>query len=165
MVEKPPVESFFTMTIRQIVRILKKFQPQDVWEARHAGLKLRYVAEGCSREVYRVHNTNVVLKFPKPDIDKGALRHAREEMAGFRSLRYSHLRKYLPKIYHFNELTGVIAVKKYKRGWAYHAPDVEKLRSRLQEFFGLEEDNTDYSGDNFGRDCYGNLKILDLGIN
>ena len=162
------------MTVRAVVKILRKHKPKTADQAVAAGIPLKFFGEGCSRQVFRVLGLKMVVKFPMASTDpKGNtvsynLRHARQEIRSFRRIRKmksgAHIRKHLPEVYYEDARRGVIAMKQYRRHIYsdYESLKVECLNNYLQVFF-RRTDSADYGGDNFGIES-GVLKILDLGI-
>ena len=162
------------MTVRAVVKILRKHTPKTAEQAIAAGIPLKYFDEGCSRQVFRVSGLKMVVKFPMACTDpKGNtasynLRHARQEIRGFRRIRKlksgAHIKKHLPEIYYEDARRGVIAMKMYRRHTYrdYESPKAECLSNYLSIFFCCGENN-DYGGNNFGIEN-SVMKILDLGI-
>jgi hypothetical protein len=98
-----------------ITKLLKKFKPATTIEfARLTGYTLDELGEGEFRLVYRIHGTNLVLKFPKAP---AYIEHSRVEAQRCYDIMHQKkwylLRRYVPKVYHYEPRTGVILMKYY----------------------------------------------------
>jgi hypothetical protein len=171
----PVLWYYYFVTVRAVVKILRKHKPKTADQAIAAGIPLKFFGEGCSRQVFRVSGLKMVVKFPMACTDpKGNntasynLRHAQQEIRAFRRIRKmksgAHIRKHLPEVYYEDARRGVIAMKQYRRHSCmdFESLKAECLNNYLRIFFCVDEVN-DYGGDNFGIEN-GVLKILDLGI-
>jgi tRNA A-37 threonylcarbamoyl transferase component Bud32 len=78
------------------------------------GLKLIHVGSGAFRSVYRIKNTNLVIKFP--DLYEYGEDHSRDEVRTIKKLyKYKVLRSYLPKIFYFDHRSSVIVMEYYDK--------------------------------------------------
>ena len=159
------------MTPRELVRKLKKIRPKTAKDMRRAGFHLRYLNEGCFRQVYKIVGTSAVIKFP--NLTSGNLEstkeHIKQESRGFQKIRKQKrglsLRPYLPVIYYKDLEAGVTAMKYYQSYRRSDPKERAKLTDFLMTFFHYEsEDRHDYGYGNFGMTPEGRVKILDLGM-
>lgn len=117
--------------INKVIRKIKKFpyEPDDYnYEPIHMldhCLKywcksLSYIGDGSFRKVYRIDNLPLVIKFPIGDDDtlEVCIEHSQNEMDAVNRIKtdksLAKLKKYLPKIYYYDEPNGIILMHEYK---------------------------------------------------
>ena len=104
------------MNTRTAIRRIQKFKPTTPAEFKKAGVPLgRLVGAGVFREVVRVKDCDLVVKFP---LDDGGYRdgkiHTTVELRKLKKLaQYPWMRKYLPKVYYHDPKSGVLVMKFY----------------------------------------------------
>jgi pyruvate/2-oxoacid:ferredoxin oxidoreductase alpha subunit len=112
-----------SLTIRQVVNRLRKYNPVDVHEAmRCIKLPFQFIGEGSFRTVYSIGDLPIVIKFPTGEdgetIEEN-IEHSANEMDAinqvFERKECSHIRPYVPIMYYYNKNTGVILSRKYKQ--------------------------------------------------
>lgn len=169
-----------SMSLCAIKRLLRNYRPHTPAEARKIGIRMRFVGEGCFREAYIVEN-EYILKFPISRGDaadwEANAQHSRDEMDALRQAkddsRLKWMRKHLPTVYYFDEETGVILLKRYRRSkWpSKYRFDVDRINMLYTQTTGCSEDDIDISSpysdnvactyDSKGRPI---VKIVDLGL-
>lgn len=96
------------------MKLIRENRPENLLTASNLGLKLIHVGSGAFRAVYRIKDTNLVIKFPDP-YENGEY-HSREENRMIEKLyQYKVLRSYLPKIFYFERKSGVIVMEYYDK--------------------------------------------------
>lgn len=155
------------MTQARALRLIKKHRPTSLAGARELGLRLVHLGSGVFRNVYRIKNTDLVIKFI---VEYGDEYHARAEIRNYEKLKTSRaLRACLPKLFYFDEKSGTSV-------WEFYPERInqEALRGRLCALVGklaseLTGANfTDVHTDNIRAissvtSCYPRLKFIDLG--
>ena len=167
------------MKVKDIVAMFKKHNPLTVRQVeKHAGMKLEELGSGEFRKAFRIVGTDLVVKFPLATDD---IEHSRVEYQRchdiMRQPKWYLLRKYIPKVYHFNPNTGVLIMH-------YYEPVIEATPKIMRDItwiqklvdmvcrdngivgFGEEELNwvTDIGLDNLGVTPDGNYKFIDMGF-
>src|SRR5271163_277737 len=105
--------------IISLLRDLKIINSVDF--KRKTGLKLKKLGEGLDRIVYRVEDSNLVVKFCRFEKDRlNRIGQSYAEYASWKTImrskkKYKSLQKYMPEIYYFNATTGVTLVKMYSK--------------------------------------------------
>lgn len=74
---------------------------------------MKKLGSGAFRTVYQIGGLNLVVKFPMPGTDFVVNKiHSRTELARIKRFRrYTWMRKYLPKVYYSNPVTGVSIIE------------------------------------------------------
>jgi len=105
------------MTQSRALRLIKINRPENLLEASNLGLKLVHIGSGSYRKVYRVKDTDLVIKFPEAeDWSCDGKQHSKAEAARIKKLyKYKSLRPHLPKIYFHDPKSGVLVTKYYER--------------------------------------------------
>lgn len=155
-------------TIRSVVKTfhtIKPRTPQDTLQ--ECGVSLRYLSSGCFRDVYRVDDLPVVVKYPRGDDAADNIQHAGDEWHGMRRIvanrkRFTLLVDYMPHLYYFDAATGVTLMHEYKP-----LPPRHHLWSEIQKIDDCVSTTLHRSWDNhvanLGLDDKGHLVIVDLG--
>jgi len=134
----------------------------------------RVLAKGKYRIVYDAPSLGAVVKVPKdytpqPGDEKWAdpLEHARKEIATLNEIHmnpaFLHLRRYTPHVFFSNPETGIIVMRRYRRGkpTRKHAAE-ERVISRMFRDT-LRMFTADYGLQNLMRDEAGNAVLVDFG--
>jgi hypothetical protein len=173
------------MRVKEIISLIKGIQPVSgdelAWWCLEWGLEVKRAGRGGFREVYRIVEADLVVKFPRSSTDNSRLSkyigHSRVEYQRCYDIKHQYkwylLRRYVPKIYHYNPDTGVIIMHYYER--VGETPKVlrdikwiKKLLDLVCTHNGLNKDNLNWSDDieinNIGQDKNGNYKFLDMGF-
>jgi hypothetical protein len=163
------------MREKEIISLIKGIQPVSVdarWD-----FEVKLVGAGEFRKVYRIVGTDLVVKFPRITRSSKNIGHSRVEYKRCYDIRHQSkwylLRRYVPKIYHYNPDTGVIIMHYYER--VGETPKalrdikwMQKLLDLVCTHNGLNKDNLNWSEDieinNIGQDKNGNYKFLDMGF-
>lgn len=107
-------------SIRKAILLIEKHHPSTPTEFKKIGLHLKFVGAGAFREVCRIKDCDLVVKFPlneakgKKDYRAGKL-HSTNEVKRIKALSaYSELRPHLPKVHYHNRKTGVLVMQYYE---------------------------------------------------
>lgn len=166
--------------IKDVVNVVKHTKPRTAAQFSIAtGLALEYLGCGMYRKVYRILNSNLVIKFAGRS--RECRKHSKTEANRIYEImhrkKWRLLRRYMPKLYYFDFETGVTIMK-------YYVPtDYEDHRVRedtkwiqmlieavcsFNHLEGHEEGSIDWYSDiagvNLGTDKDGNYKFLDMGL-
>src|ERR1700688_2699481 len=96
--KKKPKPRKVKMTQTRALKLIREHRPENLLTASNLGLKLIHVGTGAFRAVYRVKDTNLVIKFPDGENDYDA--HSAFEIKNLQKLyQCKALRRHLPKIY------------------------------------------------------------------
>jgi hypothetical protein len=153
------------MTIKKLVRLLRKNRPQTIKEVRRLGIRARFFDEGCFRKVYRVRGLPLVLKIADTD----AQYHTRAEIRVLRKIltwtRFRLLRRYMPKVYYCDPRGAVLLMRRYKRlRWSKHRSELFYMLECFTKDLFKFKSSPDIHFGNGGLDSKGQIKILDLGL-
>lgn len=125
---------------------------------------LRYLGEGCFRAAFEIIDYPLIVKVPLTNCYSD-LHHANEEWNWIDKVqsetKYKALRKYMPKVYYFDEECGLMVMRRYKIEASY-TKDVEALDKLVKSVTGAT--GHDVGSWNVGRDTKGNLKIVDTAL-
>lgn len=120
---------------KKFVAYVKKLRPRSITELRPE-YHPRYIAEGAYRQTFDVRrgtrSLDIVIKFPfdgtgDPSLSARqvaraiaiATQHSRDEHEAITRIltvdKFIPLRRYMPKVLHFDADTGVVVMPKYKR--------------------------------------------------
>jgi hypothetical protein len=150
------------LTKYDITHIIRRYEPKTMKEFADFGLRIRYVGEGCSREVWQIIGYGLVVKIPKDG--PSAKRHAEQEHKAWLRIKrskkkYKALRPYLPNIYCCTK-NGIILMEKYRQ--CYETTTTHNIVGALVKDLFPTDDGDIYS-ENMGKDKKGRLVILDFG--
>jgi hypothetical protein len=161
---------------RRALGIIRRIQPKTVEEARTAlGMACVEVGQGAFRTAYRVHGTNLLIKFPimfnypthEGDNwhDREGKNHTRMEVKKIRALlAYPMMAKHLPPIYYFNGRDGVMVTRYYPELQGVASATNRLVSEMFKEFCGVVMGDT--SSDNLrtnGRGVWNKLIFIDCG--
>jgi hypothetical protein len=152
-------------SVRTVLRAIIKSRPRTPEEFRKAGIKLRYIDHGVFREVYKIQDCPLVVKFPlNEDQDfAGGVAHSISEVRRIARLgKIKELKPHLPRIYYHDKKGGVLVMAYYHRMTDSRAVEllgkvVQKLVSRIARV-----QMSDIHSDNV-RQAVGRLFFTDLG--
>lgn len=157
------------MKISQLVDLLKQFRPATEEEfgedIPNVNLIPLGVGRGCFRDVFGLGKMKAVIKFPHDNL---GIKHARNEMKAVRNIQQKrkstmrHLWRYVPRVYFFDDETGVIVME------LLHSTGKITLDHGGNIIAQMFEDTFhprghDACGDNLGKNSRGQIKLLDLG--
>jgi hypothetical protein len=160
------------LTVRQVVNLFKRNVVEDevnILEKFH--LTLTHIHSGAFRRVYKIEGLPLAVKIPIDGTDEN-IEHSADEMKAIARIqtdpKAKHLRKYLPKVHHYNKWSGVILMKAYR---SFNEKPIGRTLERkidamsndVIEYFGLDEGDHDIWYGNATIDK-GQPIILDLGI-
>src|SRR6266705_5037212 len=102
-----------TSKVSRILRQVRTHNPARPEEFRARGIRLQKLGTGAFRTVYRIVDSPLVVKFPMPGTDFTVNKiHTRTELARIRKFRrFRWMRKYLPRVYYSNSVTGVSIIE------------------------------------------------------
>lgn len=113
--------------IPTVIKRLVENKPKDILEIRRLGIHTRYIEEGAFRTTYKVRGIPLVLKVPMCDCNPRTeecsrececVTHSRNEYKTYNKIKsdkkYRALRGFMPKIYYYDDATGIIAMRYYK---------------------------------------------------
>jgi tRNA A-37 threonylcarbamoyl transferase component Bud32 len=101
------------MTQNRALQLIKKHRPENLITAHELGLRLIHIGSGAFRTVYRIKNTDLVIKFPD---DEDGESHTRTEIKAIERLyKYKVLRSHLPKVYFYDSKSGVVVMEYYDK--------------------------------------------------
>ena len=115
-----------SMDLYEVPDVFKKTQPTDIEFVKKLGYKTRRIGSGLFRSTYSLKYDGKVLpyvvKVPRPDEsnDNGdGIVHAQAEIDKIKTIRKSEslspFHRYLPRIYYFNENTGLLLERRYEK--------------------------------------------------
>jgi hypothetical protein len=149
-------------SLQKFIKVIKKYQPKNIDEMRDlkhylsSDTSFRFVGEGAFRNVYKVRNQPVVVKF---SCGESSLSHTLQELKAFlRMKKSSILRKHVPKIYYADKNTGLIVMRHYSkisRSFRDYGEDLNLRR--------VFEEPDDLSYKNIAKDGRGTVIFLDAG--
>lgn len=115
-------------SIPTIVKRLQAHRPKTYKEIRALGIPLKRLGDGAFREAYKVVDVPLVIKIPLCECPQetdhctgacGCPEHSRQEYKVYKKVmgnkKYRALRGFMPKIYYFDDTTGIIAVHYHKQ--------------------------------------------------
>lgn len=153
------------MSPERVSKILKKARPKTDSEILKL-LPITCIGGGCSRNVYRVKGTEVVIKVPY----RTGRSHARREISRINQImsckKFRHLQRYIPKIYYSCYKTGIIAMERLavmrisKLGEAKE----EIIARMFEDSFERSFNSMDIHLLNMGKNKKGQIKCFDLGL-
>ena len=164
----PVYDELYKNYIISLLRDLKIINAVDF--KRKTGLKLRKLGEGLDRIVYRVEDSNLVVKFcrfERDRLDRSGQSYA--EYSSWKTImrskkKYKSLQKYMPEIYYFNAITGVTLVKMYHKITFGEAQKVNhSINAAFYSVLGNLSD-ADLHEHNIGYDTDFSIKVIDLGL-
>lgn len=168
------------MRIKEALRVINEEKPKSRKAFKDLGFELEFLDAGAFRDVYRIKDTQLVVKFPKPEsqvclVGSGKA-HSRIEYEWVIDLthnpRWKPIRKFMPKIYYYDP-KGIVVMKYYRP--AECTPEVGVLAQALESLLMVIYDQNDVHNDasdskcwdlgysNLGVDSNGQYKIIDLG--
>ena len=167
------------MSLKSTIRLLNAYKPSSLKEIKELGLRLRKISndESLYRDVYKVVGIPMVLKIPHqegtynecPVSDAEARTHAFNECKAILRInqykKYESLRKFMPKLYYFDQKNGIIALHFYQ---PFNFPEeAKRVIARLVKGFvdaicPLDDNDVHYDNIAVG-DKYYNPVIIDLG--
>ena len=169
------------MTEKQhIASIVKSFKTRcpnnicDVFD--FCDVPLTLIGWVSFRQVYQFGDLPLIVKFPTGphgiDIEEN-ISHSVNEMDAInrvkRYKKYTHIRKYLPKIYYYSDKTGIIVMHKYKQtditenNKVCREAEKEILDTMAKEFTIAGNCDIDLAK-NFSINEDGSLTLIDWGI-
>lgn len=151
-------------SVSHLINLIKREAPQNESQLmRMAQVGLRYMGEGCFRVAFEIIDYPLIVKVPLTNCYSD-LHHANEEWCWIEKVqqesKYKSLRKYMPKVYYFDEECGLMVMRKYKQ--VKFSPDTNALDKLITQVTGATEH--DVGSSNMGRDSKGNMKILDAAL-
>lgn len=159
-----------SLSVQEVIRLFKKYKPEDRRDIKDMGLKLKLLGSGLFRRGYRINGLPVVVKIPKEDGEnryESNRIHAIEEIQKIRTIRktkkYRPFWRYLPEVLYFDENSGVILMPEYGRLKESEANLFSSFLSNLADDLGRDDENDMHDenvGWNFEKEEY---VILDLG--
>lgn len=165
MVKKKP-------SLRQVVNRIKRHDAgtlQDV--LRVADVSATFVGDGCFRDVYKVREHPLVVKVPhrrEMPMEK-SVEHSRAEVRAIKESS-SSIRRYVPKIYYFNDETGLVVMQFYKCVWDLTWPlssrmvkRIEEMEAEIESHYDLTSDDWDSHEGNIGVGPNGHPVLIDFG--
>lgn len=161
------------MRPKRAVELLQKYHPTTVREVlRWCGFPLHFVQSGGYRDVYKILESDLVLKIPKVDCqDEGetGFMHALHEYHSLKRIlrykkKYEHLQPYMPEFFFFDNRTGISLMREYKVIPFQYGDNTlhAKMEKLVSAVTGVQCPDV-YQYGNLGRDKKGNVKLLDLG--
>lgn len=155
------------LTISEVVKRMKRHKPKNAKACiALCKLNLVHVGSGCAREVYRVGNLPVVIKFSKEMIDRRS--QAWKEHCAYqkimRSPSLSKLRTLMPRIYYYSYKTGNAVVRYYQPASCEATDKVHKCVHKALKNTKALLYAGDLHQDNTGMTKCGRPKIIDLGL-
>jgi hypothetical protein len=170
---------------KKFIAYVKNLRPRSVDELRPE-YHPRYIAEGAYRQTFDVrrgtHSLGLVIKFPfdgtgdplsARQIARAiaiATQHSRDDYEAITRIltvdKFIPLRRYMPKVLHFDADTGVIVMPKYKRiklskGYYVFA---RTLTHMVEDLIPEMIYEFDYCFKNFGIRDDGQYILLDAGL-
>ena len=105
------------MTTLQALRLIRSHRPVTFAAFKKLGFKFQFIEAGVFREVSRIRDTDLVVKFPlmegERDYSEG-IQHSRSEMRRIRRLsKVKELKPYLPRVHYYDSKHGIIVMKWY----------------------------------------------------
>lgn len=162
------------MKLSRVLQIVKKHKPTVAAHLR-GHLNLKFIGSGSYRKTYRVVNSPFLIKFPHigpsaSDRDNHAacVKHSGLEVAKHRHFSgFFELKAYLPKIYYYDKVTGIVVMEYIEENddttnadyWKYEA--LSGLVSVLIKSLTRKK-LTDISDSNLRLSKGGQLKFIDL---
>lgn len=153
------------MKISDVVKIFKDHRPMNRQEAEKIGLSLYGARSGSFRSVYRIRDTDLVVKFA---VDGDGIDHnIAEAEACFKILNSKKLKplhRYMPKIYRSSEHYIVMKYYRPMTGRDISRASVHIMRNMVEDFGFCHPDyGTDLHWRNLGFDTNDQIKFLDMG--
>jgi len=160
---------------RRALRLIRKGQPKTLLETHELGLRCVHAGAGAFRTAYRIHGTDLLIKFPLryrcetdrgPEVweDEDGKIHARMEMKKIQALeKFPIMRKHIPHVYYFHSKDGVTVTRHYPKSKLknVHSATNRLLSEMIKEYCDVILG--DLTPDNLREISYDNLIILDLG--
>lgn len=151
-------------SVKPLIDLIDKKQPKNESQLmRDCHVGLRYRGEGTFRVAFEVIDYPLVVKVPLTNCYSD-LHHANEEWDWIekvdREPQYRALRKYMPKVYYFDEDCGLMIMRKYE--WVRFSSETVALDKLVLDVTGAT--GHDIGSNNMGKDDKGNLKILDVAL-
>lgn len=171
-------------SIATVVKRLTEHRPKTETDLTKLGIRLKYLGNGAFRDVYKVKDIPLVIKFPLCECSKGYTEctgdcggpdHSRLEYGVYQKImenrKYRAIRGFMPKVYYFDDKTGIIAVHYYKEmaDTVYNHKLCDLIEQFLRQTLSIGG-RVDMKPDNVGTDIsydgdipIYSFKILDLG--
>lgn len=154
--------------MKKALRIIRLNRPTTPAEFRAAGLKLTPLSHGVFREVHKVTNCDLVVKFPldngDTDVDEGK-EHTEAEIRRIRRLnKFRYMRKHLPKIYWHDEDSGTLVMHYYPK-FTTHEAEADAMGQMIQTLIRAATGVkcTDVHSENVHVGRVGDAVVIDFG--
>ncbi len=159
-------------TEKRVQTITKQFEamiPRNLLDVQSMGLKLKKIGDGVYRQVYKIEGVPLVVKIPGGDaFPVGCRRHARSEYRTVKRIhrykKFAQLRKYMPRIYYFDNKSGLMLMHYYSVPKKYKIA-ISNLLSLVVKLIwpNTASSECDVHGANIGMDENNQPVLIDLG--
>jgi len=156
------------ISVAKALRIIRQSRPETPKDFRRAGLQLTFLGRGVFREVCKVRNCDLVVKFPLDDklgdSDEGK-EHSLAEIRRVRRLnKFRVMRRHLPKIYYYDKDSGVLVMHYYPKFTTYEA-EADAMGQMIQELIksSTRVRCTDIHSENVHVTRMGDAVVIDFG--
>lgn len=151
-------------SVKKLIDRIAAEEPQNESQLmRMTEVGLRYLGEGSFRVAFEIIDYPLIVKVPLTSCYSD-MHHANEEWNWIEKVdrypQYRALRKYMPKVYYFDEDCGLMIMRKYQRvKVSLGTAALDRLVLQTTGATGH-----DIGSNNMGKDDKGNLKILDVAL-
>ena len=158
------------MSVRSVIRKFKKHKPKSLEDILRLFDCLEYVSRGSFRVAYRIDHLPLIVKVATENKEDESfwgecIDHHLNEMDAIRRVKqykkYASIRKYLPKLYYYDNKNGIILMPEYPQPITKNIPDcIEQAAKEISKVYNKEFD----TWKNFTQDNKGRAILLDWGI-
>jgi len=145
----------------QIIKKIKTVRPVNVTQLRRI-CKLKRMGSGAFRRAYSIIKTDAIVKF---SFGADGISHTQDEIKNIRKIktvkRFQRFKKYLPKIYYWDETYGVIIMEQIQMNVT--EDQASKIKAKFEKMFP-KGGFTDLHKRNVGRNKKGQIKVIDFGV-
>lgn len=109
------------MSVKYVLRKVRAAKPSTPKEFRALGLALRAIGSGAFRDVFKVVNCDLVVKFPMEGRTHGK-KHTLSEVRRLTRLRKSRvMRPHLPEVFYLDKQHGIVIMRYYPEYESFEA--------------------------------------------
>lgn len=152
----------------QLATLLNNEKPKSLKDFASIGLKLYHIGNGAYRTVYKIKDSNFVIKIPKRKSDRA---HAAGEMQTINIIlkakrKHKVLKKYMPNVLYYDKYSGIIVMEQYKIKSYKESHAIVRCLMDIIDIkwsFSASAEDADVHSANIGFDKKGNPKFIDMG--